>query len=141
MVAKHQRGHCFYDWHCSGKNARIMAAARSEPGLPARTSHRFLFVADRSCRLKRDTKINLFAVTDAALHAAGIVGYCANSPATHFKWIVVLGAPHPRRRKPRADLESFGCRYAQHRFSQVRIELVENRFTKSRRDAATDAFN
>ena len=105
-------------------------------GLLARTGHRFLFVADRSCRLKRDAKINLLAITDSALHAAGIVGCRANFPVAHFKRIVVLRTPHPRRRKTRTYLESFGCRYAQHRFSQIRIELVENRFTESRRNAA-----
>src|SRR6266508_5967521 len=141
MIAKNQRGHCFYDWHCSGKNARIMASARSELGLLTRTGHRFLFVTDCSSWLKRDAKINLLPITDAALHASGIVGCRANSPATHLKWIVMLRAPHPRRRKTGTDLESFCCRYAQHRFSKICIELIENRFTESGRNAANDAFN
>ncbi len=132
MIAKHQRGHRFHDRHRSGKNARIMASACSELGLFARTGHRLLFVGDRSCRLKRDAKINLFAITDSALHAAGIVGCRANFPTAYFKRIVVLSTPHPRRRKTRTYLESFGCRYAQHGFSQIRIELVKNRFTESR---------
>src|SRR6266545_1933899 len=141
MIAKNQRAHCLYDWHCSGKNARIMASARSELGLLTRTGHRFLFVTDCSSWLKRDAKINLLTITDAALHASGIVGCRANFPTTHLKRIVMLRAPHPRRGRTRTDLESFGCRYAQHSFSQICIELVENRFTKSRRNAANDAFN
>src|SRR4029453_6375398 len=99
MIAKHQRGHCFYDWHCPGKNAGIMASARSEPGLLPRTGHRLLFVGDRSCWLKRDAKINLFAVTDSALHATGIVGRRANFSATHLKWIIMLRAQQRSRRK------------------------------------------
>src|ERR1700756_5018962 len=127
MIAKHQRGHRFYERHRPGKNAWIMASARSEPGLLARTGHRFLFVADCSCWLKRDAKINLFPVTDAALHAAGIIGRRANFSVPDLKWIVMLRAPHPGRRKTRSDFESFCRRYAQHRFGALRFELVENR--------------
>src|SRR5437870_4216999 len=124
-----------------GKNTRIMASARSELSLLARTGHRLLFMGDRGCRLKRDTKINLLSITDAALRAAGIVCCRANSPAAHFKWIVMLRAPHPRRGKTGTNLESLRRRYAQHRFRQIRIELVKNRFTKSGRNAAHHAFN
>ena len=53
----------------------------------------------------------------------------------------MLRAPHPGRRKTRTDFESFCRRYAQHRFSQICLELVENRFTNSRRNATNDAFN
>jgi len=102
-----------------------MASARSEAGLVVRTGDRFLFVADCSCRLERDTKINLLPVTDAALHATGIVGCCANLPGVHLEWIIVLRALHPGRCKTRSDFESFCRRYAQHRFSQIRFELVE----------------
>src|SRR5204862_8199611 len=98
-------------------------------------------MGDRSCRLERDTKINLLSITDAALRAARIVSCRANSPAAYFKWIVMLRAPHPRRGKTRTNLESLRCRYAQHRFSQICIELVENRFTESGRNAAYHAFD
>src|SRR5215813_11992673 len=141
MITKHQRAHCFYDRHCSGKNAWVMASARSEPGLLARPGHRFLLVTDCSCWLKRDTKINLLAITDAALDAAGMIACRANSPTTHLKWIVMLRASHLSRGKARADLESFCCRYAEHRFSEIRFELVENRFTKSGRNTAHHAFD
>src|SRR5215475_4331875 len=141
MIAKHQSAHCFYDRHCSRKNTWIMASARSEPGLPARPGHRFLFVTDCSRWLKRYAKINLLPITDAALDAAGIIACRANSPTTHLKWIVMLRAPHLRRGKAGADLESFCCRNTKHGFSQIRFELVENRLTKSGRNAAHDAFN
>src|SRR5205814_5057563 len=141
MIAKHQRGHRFHDRHRPGKNTRIMASSRSELSLLARTGHGLLFVGDRSCGLKCDTKINLLSITDAALRAAGIVSCRANSPATHFKWIVMLRAAHPRRGKTGTNLESLRRRYAQHRFSQIRIELVENRFTESGRNAADNTFN
>lgn len=141
MITKYQCGHCFYDWHCTGKDARIMPPARSESGLLARTSHRFLFVADCSCRLKRDAKINFLSITDAALHSAGVVRRRANFSAAHLKWIVMLRAPHPGGRKTRTDFETFCCRYAQHRFSQICLELIENRLANSRRNAASDAFN
>src|SRR5581483_1899542 len=141
MIAKRQRGHCFYDQHCSGNHARIMTPARSQLSLPVRTGHRFLFLADCSCWLKRDTKINLLPIADAALHATGIVGCRANSPGAYLKWIVVLRAPHSRCRKTGTDLESFCRRYAEHRLGQISLELVENRFTEPRRDAADDAFN
>src|SRR6266487_1075251 len=141
MIAKHQRGHRFHDRHRSGKNARIMASARSELSLLARTGHRLLFVGDRSGRLKRDAKINLLPITDATLHAAGIVSCGANSSAAHLKWIVMLRAPHSRCRETGTNLESLRCRYTKHRFSQIRIELVENRFTESGWNAAYYAFN
>src|SRR4030095_2679510 len=141
MIAKHQRAHRFYDRHCSGSDALLMSSARRQLSLLARTGHRFLFVADCSSWLKRDAKVNLLAITDAALHAPRIVSCRANSPTPHLKWIVVLRAPHSRRRKTGTDLESFCCRYAQHRFSKICIELVENRFTESGRNAANDAFN
>src|SRR5947208_6739346 len=140
MVAKHQRGHRFHDRHRSGKNTRIMASARSELSLLTRTSHGLLFVGNRSCRLKCDTKINFFSITDAALRPAGIVSCRANSPATHFKWIVMLRTPHLRRGKTGTNLESLRCRYAQHRFSQIFIKLVENRFTKPRWNAGNHAL-
>jgi len=44
MVTKHQRSHCFYDWHCPGKNARIMGPRAASRVLLARTSYRSLFV-------------------------------------------------------------------------------------------------
>src|SRR5215471_2052628 len=113
-----------------------MSPACCEPGLLARTSHRSLFVTDRSCRLKRDAEIDLLPITDPALDAAGIVGCSANFSATHLKWIVMLRAPHPRRRKTGTDLEPFRRRYAQRRFSEICIELVENGFTQSRRNSA-----
>ena len=53
----------------------------------------------------------------------------------------MLRAPHPRRGKTGTNLESLRRRYAQHRFRQIRIELVKNRFTKSGRNAAHHAFN
>src|SRR4026209_2185769 len=141
MIAKYQRGHCFYDWHCTGKNARIVPSARSESRLPARTSHRFLFVTDCSCRLKRDAKIDFLSITDAALHSAGVVCRRANFSAADLKWIVMLRTPHPGGRKTRTDFETFCCRYTQHCFSQICLELIENRLTNSRRNAASDAFN
>src|SRR4029434_3627460 len=131
MIAQHQRRHCFYDRHCSGNDARIVTPARSQLGLLVETGYRFLFVADCSCWLKCDSKINLLSITNAALHATGIVRCGANSTATHLEWIIVLRASHQRRRKTRTDLESLCCRYAQHRFSQICLELVENRYTEA----------
>src|SRR5258708_38935310 len=99
MIAKHQRGHRFYNWHCPGKNAWIMASARSEAGLVVRTGDRFLFVGDCSCWLERDTKINLLQLTDAALHATGTVGFSPSLPARTLACMRVLAALHPVRRK------------------------------------------
>src|SRR5438876_10542709 len=98
-------------------------------------------MGDRSCRLERDTKINLLSITDAALRAARIVSCRANSPAAYCKWIVMLRAPDPHRGKTRTSLESFRCRHAQHRFSPICIELLDNRFAESGRSAAYHAFN
>ena len=118
-----------------------MAAARSKLRLLARTGDCFLLVADRRCWLKRDTKVNFLPIADSALHTAGIVGCRAYFPTTHLEWIVVLGASHPRRRETGPDLESFRCRYAQHRFGKICFEFIEDRFTKTRRNAAYHAFN
>src|ERR1041385_2268205 len=107
MIAKYQRGHCFYDGHCTGKNTRIVPSARSEPGLLARPSNCLLFVGDCSRRLKRDAKINFLSITDASLHSAGVVRRHANFSAAHLKWIVMLRTLHSGGRKTRTDFETF----------------------------------
>ena len=96
---------------------------------------------DRRGRLKGDPKVNLFAIADPTLHTARIVGCCANFPAAHFKWIIVLGTAHARGPKPGTDLESFGCRQTHHRLRQVRLELIKNRFAEPGWNPANNTFN
>ena len=100
-----------------------------------------LFAHDGRRRLKRDPKINILAIADPALHASGVVCDRTNLFASHFKGVIVLRAAHPCRRKTRANLKTFRRRYAEHRFRQVRFELIENWFANSWRDTARDTFD
>src|SRR5437773_1023182 len=75
MVAKHERGHRLDYWDRARQNTRIVASASRELRLFTRYVYGFLFVRDRRCRLKSDAKVNLFAVADPALHAAGTSGH------------------------------------------------------------------
>src|SRR6266487_3197666 len=110
MIAKDDGGHCLHDRDSARKNTGIMAPARGEFGLLARGGYGFLFVRDRCGRLKRNPKINLFAVADSALDAPCVVCRCTDFPTAHFKWVVMLRAAHPRRHKPGTNLKSFCCR-------------------------------
>src|SRR6266480_2008681 len=141
MVAKHERGHRLDYWDRAGQNTRIVASASRELRLFTRYVNGFLFARDRRCRLKSDAKVNLFAITDPALHAAGIICCCPDFTSAYFKWVVVFGATHVCRRKPGTDLKSFGCRKAQHRFRQIGLELIKHRLDKSGRNGPDDAFN
>src|SRR5438046_2829041 len=141
MVAKHERGHRLDYWDRARQNTRIVASASRELRLFTRYVYGFLFVRDRRCRLKSDAKVNLFAVADPALYAAGIICRRPEFTSAHFKWVVVLGATHVRRRKSGTDLKSFGCRKTQHRFRQISLELIKHRLAKSGRNAPDDAFN
>src|SRR5437667_2504375 len=141
MVAKHERGHRLDYWDRARQNTRIVASASRELRLFTRYVYGFLFVRDRRCRLKSDAKVNLFAVADPALYAAGIICRRPDFTSAHFKWVVVLGATHVRRRKSGTDLKSFGCRKTQHRFRQISLELIKHRLAESGRNAPDDAFN
>src|ERR1051326_5748127 len=141
MIAKDERGHCFHDWHGSWKNARVMAFPRREAALPPFSGDGFLRKRDCSGRLECNAKINVLAVADPALHAAGVVGRGSNFTAAHFERVIMLRAAHPCRRKPGADLESLTSRYAQHRFRQVCFKLVENRLAESRRNTTCHALD
>src|SRR6266550_4003692 len=135
VIAENERGHCFDNWHGSWKNARIMPSAGSKLSLLVRSGDGFLLERNRCRRLKRNAKVNVFAIANATLHASGVVRGCPNSSSAGFECIVVLRTPHLRRRKSRADLKTFCRWYAQHRFRQVCFELVEHGLAKSGWDA------
>src|SRR5437762_14391356 len=113
MVAKHERGHRLDYWDRARQNTRIVASASRELRLFTRYVYGFLFVRDRRCRLKSDAKVNVFAVADPALYAAGIICLRPDFTSAHFKWVVVLGATQVLRHKFGTDLKSFGCFKAQ----------------------------
>src|SRR5207302_36592 len=107
MIAKHQRGHRFDYRNCARKNARIVAAAGGELTFLFGTGDGLLLKGHCGGRLKRNAKINVFAVADSTLHAAGVVCCRPYFSTAHFKWIVVLRTAHSRRRKSGANLECF----------------------------------
>src|SRR5207244_5736159 len=78
MIAKDERRHRFHNWDCARKHARIMASPRGELTVLFGTRDGFLLKRDGRRRLGCHTKINVFAVADAALHASGVVCCCAN---------------------------------------------------------------
>ena len=141
MIAENERGHRFHDWHCSGKHAGIMASPRRELALLPGSGDGFLLKRDCSGWLECHAKINVFAIADPALYASGVVCSCPYFASPHFKWIIVLRAPHPRRCKPGADLKTLCSWYAQHRFRQVCFELVKNRLAEAGCNATRHAFN
>src|SRR5438552_16299431 len=106
VIAKNERGHCFDNWHGSWKNTRIMPAAGGKLSLLVRSGDGFLFERNRCWRLKRNPKVNVFAVANAALHASGIVRGCPNSSSASFECIVVLRTQHMRRSESGTDLET-----------------------------------
>ncbi len=113
-----------------------MTTARGERSFFARSRDSFLLARDRRSRLERDAKDDVFAIADAALHATGVICRRPNFSFAHFEWIVVFRSFHSRCSKSRTDLETFCRRQAQHRFSQVRFEFVENRLAQTRRNSA-----
>jgi len=85
VIAKNKCSHRFNDRHGPWQYARIMTAARRELGSQLRAGHGSLLPRDRRGRFKRDTKINVFAVADAALHTAGIICRRTDFTAASFK--------------------------------------------------------
>src|SRR6266849_10335202 len=71
MIAKNERGHCFDNRHGSWKNTRIMPSAGGKLSLLVRSGDGFLLERNRCRRLKRNAKVNVFAIADATLHASG----------------------------------------------------------------------
>src|SRR5436305_13285418 len=110
MVAKHERGHRLDYWDRARQNTQIVASASRELRLLTRYVYGRLFVRVRRCRLKSDAKVNLFAVADVALYAAGIICRRPHFTSARFKCVVVLGATRVLRRKAGTDLTPFGCR-------------------------------
>ena len=141
MVAKHERGHRFDYWDRARQNTRIVASAGRKRSLLLCSTDGFLLECDRCRRFKRNANVNVFAIGNATLHAARVVRDCANPASADFECIVVLRAPHPSGRKSRADLKTFCRRNAQHRFRQVRFELVEYGFAKTWGHAAHHTLN
>src|SRR5205823_3673744 len=123
VIAENERGHCFDNRHGSWKNTWIMASAGGKLSLLVRSGDGFLLERNRCGRLKRNAKVNVFAIADATLHASGVVRGCPNSSSTGFECIVVLRASHLRRSESRTDLKPFCGRNAQHRFRQVCFDL------------------
>ena len=116
-----------------------MTASRGQNRFFTGGRHRLLLASDRRGRLEGDAKENVFAVTDAALDAAGIIRLSPDFSLANFECVVVLRSAHPRRRKTGADLETLRRRQAQHRFRQIGFQFVEDRFAEAGRDAARDA--
>jgi hypothetical protein len=141
VIAENERGHCFHDRHSSGKHAGIMASPRRELTLLLGSGDGFLLKRDCSGWLECHPKINVFAIADPALYASGVVCSCPYFASPHFKWVIVLRAPHPRRCKPAADLKALCSWYAQHRFCQICFELVKNRLAEAGCNATRYAFN
>src|SRR4029077_3747609 len=79
VIAKNERGHRFDDRHGSWKNTRIMPSAGGKLSLLIRSGDGFLFERNRCWRLKRNAKVNVFAIANATLHASGVVRGCPNS--------------------------------------------------------------
>src|SRR6266480_2564295 len=96
VVTKDESGHRFDYRHGSRKNTRIMSSVRGELTLLFGTRDSFLLKRNRRGRFECHAKINVFAIANSALDASGLICLCPYFSSAHLKWIVVLGAAHPR---------------------------------------------
>src|SRR5439155_26128844 len=67
VIAKHQRGHCFYHRDSAREHTWIMPPTRGQFCFFAGCSDGVLLARDRRRRLKGDAKINLLTVGDSPL--------------------------------------------------------------------------
>ena len=83
-------------------------------------------------RLKSYIKINILTVTNAALYAATVVGFCGCflpfDSAQGDKGVVQFGAFEINRIKTFSLLKTFYRINAQHSFSQVGMQFIKHRF-------------
>src|SRR6266516_5670821 len=96
VVTKDEHGHRFNYRHGSRKNTRIMSSPRRELTLLFGTRDSFLLKRNRRGRFECHAKINVFAIANSALDASRLICLCPYFSGAHLKWIVVLGAAHPR---------------------------------------------
>ena len=104
--------------------------------------NRLLCLADRRRRLEGHANHDRFAVADAPLNPAGIVGGGVQAPiGGGEEGIVVLTALEQGPGKARANLKALGGGQRHHRLGQIRFELVEDGHAQSGGDAADDTFD
>ena len=89
--------------------------------------------------LESDSEVDIFAVRDAALYAARVVGECSCATLLRDNRVVGLRAAHGCGGKACAVLKSLGGVDAEHGFTQIGMELVEYRFAPAGRYAPDDA--
>ncbi|MFM1941774.1 MAG: hypothetical protein RI897_756 [Verrucomicrobiota bacterium] len=139
MIDEHESGHGLDDGDGSGEDARVMASAAFEGGVPALGIDGGLLVHDRGDGLERDAEVDGFAIGDAALDSAGAVGGGADSAALIAEGVIVFEAGEFDAIEAGADFEAAGGGQAEHGFGEVGFESVENGFTPARGDITCDA--
>ena len=129
MVGQDKTGHGFDERNGPRQDTRVVPSAPFELDGVAVAVHRFAGLQDRGHRLESDAKHDVFSVADAALNAAASVGGGANAVATVHKFVVVFRSPHEGATQPRTQFQRLGGRQGPHRFGEVGVQAVEDRFT------------
>src|SRR5215217_9030079 len=95
-----------------------------------------LWLGDRCGRLGGQAHDDLFAGADAAEDTAVVVASGADATVVAAdERVVVLGSAHMRYAEALTHLDALDRRYAEHRFTNVGLELIENRLAQAGRYA------
>ena len=141
VVEKDQSGHGFNHRDGAGEDARVMTAATFEGGVLEVEADCFLFHHHSGNWFEGGAEVNRFTIGNPALHTAGAVCGGADFAIDGTERIVVLGAGELDGGEAGTDLETFGGGEAQHCFSEVRFQAIEDRFAPAGGNSASDTFD
>ena len=116
-----------------------MPALEGEEGVLAGAGEGVLGEADGGDGLEGDAEVDVLAVGDAALDAAGAVGGSAYLPVAQDERVIVRAAAHGGGGKAGAVFEAFGGVDAHHGVGEARLEAVEDGFAEPGGQAGDDA--
>ncbi len=124
--------HCFYDGNGTGQDARVMAATGTDCRFLSVNIYCLLLAQKRSHRLKGHAEINIFAITDASLNAATVIGERFHASfSIGNKDIVLLTASRCRSGKALAVFKAFHRVDAKHGRAQSCVQFAESRFANA----------
>ena len=141
VVGQNEGGHGFDDGHSPGQHASVMAATAEQFGILAVGGDGLLRAHDGGGGLKGDAEEDIFAVGDAALDTAGMVGRGAHPAVLHPERIIVLATGELGTRKARTDFKPLGRWQREHRLGQIGFQFVKNRFAQAGWATSDDAFD
>ena len=100
--------HGFYDGHCAGQHARVVASAGFEGGVRTIQIYGVLFHEYGCHRFEGHAEVDVLSVADAALNTAGMVGVRLDAPVVVEEYVVLFRALHFQSFESFAVFECFG---------------------------------